>query len=133
MGRAALVTGASSGIGAAACKRLVGLGMVVVGCARNVDKIKVVAYFIRRASLGVSDQIRHKPGYSATEGGYNLEISYLGSTVIILFSCRVKPHLICAFVFTFEKRRFDLGLAHTKSLKIILVSLRLAFGFSGSL
>ena len=42
VGRAALVTGASSGIGAAACKRLVELGMVVVGCARNVDKIKVV-------------------------------------------------------------------------------------------
>ena len=40
-GRVAIVTGASSGIGAAICRSLVQLGMVVVGAARRVDKIKV--------------------------------------------------------------------------------------------
>uniref|UniRef100_A0A3B5BC19 Dehydrogenase/reductase SDR family member 11 n=1 Tax=Stegastes partitus TaxID=144197 RepID=A0A3B5BC19_9TELE len=40
-GRVALVTGASVGIGAAVAKELVRCGMTVVGCARNVDKIKV--------------------------------------------------------------------------------------------
>jgi len=38
-GRVALVTGASMGIGAALCRRLVQHGMIVIGCARKVDKI----------------------------------------------------------------------------------------------
>ncbi|GAB1610679.1 dehydrogenase/reductase SDR family member 11-like isoform X1 [Argonauta hians] len=38
--RTALVTGASCGIGAALCRRLVKSGMTVVGCARNVEKIQ---------------------------------------------------------------------------------------------
>ncbi|GBM32196.1 Dehydrogenase/reductase SDR family member 11 [Araneus ventricosus] len=42
-GRIALVTGASVGIGAAICRALVQHGMVVVGCARNLDKIKAIA------------------------------------------------------------------------------------------
>ncbi|CAL1260852.1 unnamed protein product [Larinioides sclopetarius] len=42
-GRVALVTGASSGIGAALCQTLVQHGMKVVGCSRNVDRIKALA------------------------------------------------------------------------------------------
>ncbi|XP_036005592.1 dehydrogenase/reductase SDR family member 11 [Fundulus heteroclitus] len=42
-GRVALVTGASVGIGATIAKELVRSGMRVVGCARNVDKIKALA------------------------------------------------------------------------------------------
>ncbi|XP_038159216.1 dehydrogenase/reductase SDR family member 11-like [Cyprinodon tularosa] len=42
-GRVALVTGASVGIGAAIAKELVRFGMKVVGCARDVDKIKNLA------------------------------------------------------------------------------------------
>ena len=45
VGRTALVTGASAGFGAAICKRLVELGMTVVGCARNADRIKVFPLF----------------------------------------------------------------------------------------
>lgn len=44
IGRVALVTGASAGIGAAICKKLAEQGVVVVGCARNVEKIQQV-YF----------------------------------------------------------------------------------------
>ncbi|KAK6169165.1 hypothetical protein SNE40_020266 [Patella caerulea] len=40
VGRVALVTGASEGIGAAVVRDLVCRGMKVVGCARNVDKIQ---------------------------------------------------------------------------------------------
>ncbi|XP_072041106.1 dehydrogenase/reductase SDR family member 11-like [Amphiura filiformis] len=40
-GRVALVTGASAGIGAAIVKRFAQLGLKVIGCARNIDKIKV--------------------------------------------------------------------------------------------
>ena len=40
-GRVALVTGASVGIGAAVCRALVGHGMKVVGCARNLEKLQV--------------------------------------------------------------------------------------------
>ena len=29
--------------------------------------------------FGVSDQARHKPGYTATDDGYRLEISVLGN------------------------------------------------------
>ena len=43
-GRVALVTGASAGIGAALCARLVKHGVKVVGCARNADRIQVSRY-----------------------------------------------------------------------------------------
>ncbi|XP_072044242.1 dehydrogenase/reductase SDR family member 11-like [Amphiura filiformis] len=39
-GRVALVTGSSAGIGFAVTKQLAQLGMEVIGCARNIDKIK---------------------------------------------------------------------------------------------
>ncbi|GFR28222.1 hypothetical protein TNCT_436161 [Trichonephila clavata] len=42
-GRVALVTGASAGIGAALCRALVARGMVVVGCARKVERIQGIA------------------------------------------------------------------------------------------
>ena len=40
-GRVAIVTGASAGIGYETAKRLVQLGVVVVGCARNIAAIEV--------------------------------------------------------------------------------------------
>ena len=41
VGRVALVTGASVGIGAAVVRQLVKNGMKVVGCSRSIDKIEV--------------------------------------------------------------------------------------------
>ena len=41
-GRVALVTGASAGIGAAITEHLVKAGMVVVGAARNAERIEVI-------------------------------------------------------------------------------------------
>ena len=43
-GRVALVTGASTGIGAAIAKTLVQRGMKVVGCARSIDNLEVSYY-----------------------------------------------------------------------------------------
>ncbi len=40
-GKTALITGASSGIGYALSRSLCELGMNVVGCARNIEKIEV--------------------------------------------------------------------------------------------
>ena len=40
-GRVAIVTGASAGIGYETAKRLAQLGVVVVGCARNITAIEV--------------------------------------------------------------------------------------------
>ena len=45
LGRVALVTGASVGIGAATAKKLVQHGMKVVGCARNVGPIQVRQFY----------------------------------------------------------------------------------------
>nr|XP_018669275.1 dehydrogenase/reductase SDR family member 11-like isoform X1 [Ciona intestinalis] len=43
IGKLAVVTGASAGIGEAIVKKLVGHGMKVVGCARNEEKLKQIA------------------------------------------------------------------------------------------
>lgn len=43
VGRVALVTGASRGIGAEVMRALVKKGMKVVGCARNIDEIETIA------------------------------------------------------------------------------------------
>ena len=44
--RVALVTGASSGIGAAISKNLVKHGLIVIGCARRKERIDVSYLFI---------------------------------------------------------------------------------------
>ena len=46
-GRVAIVTGASAGIGYETAKRLVQLGVVVVGCARNIATIEVTHIITR--------------------------------------------------------------------------------------
>jgi len=43
VGRVALVTGASAGIGAAICRQLVKHGMHVIGCARNDQQVQALA------------------------------------------------------------------------------------------
>lgn len=79
-GKVALVTGASVGIGAAVARHLAGLGVNVVGCARNLDMLNEVGASIaksekaatftpiqcdvrdERAVLNVFDLIRAKYG-----------------------------------------------------------------------
>ena len=41
VGKTAFITGASAGIGYDVSRRLCELGMNVVGCARNIEKIEV--------------------------------------------------------------------------------------------
>lgn len=48
-GKVALVTGASSGIGVAIAVSLVQNGMIVIGVARNIDKIQVLITCIDHA------------------------------------------------------------------------------------
>ena len=56
----------------------------------------------QKSVFGVSDKVRHKPGYTATENDLRLEISYSGSTVKGLYylCCENKDadqlHLYCA-------------------------------------
>lgn len=50
-GRVALVTGASVGIGAAICRKLVQQGVIVVGCARNVEKVQKVIRWLHNNRL----------------------------------------------------------------------------------
>jgi len=51
-GKVAVVTGASAGVGEAISTKLVQLGMKVVGCARNEDKMKKVADKINKTGPG---------------------------------------------------------------------------------
>ena len=39
---------------------------------------------VRKSVFGVSEQVRHKPGYAFTEDGERLEILDLESSVIVL-------------------------------------------------
>ena len=47
VGKTAFVTGASSGIGYDLSNRLCRLGMNMIGCARNVDKVEVSIFCTR--------------------------------------------------------------------------------------
>ena len=51
VGRVALVTGASAGIGLALAEALAKHGMKVVGCARNITKIQVNEYHSNTGKL----------------------------------------------------------------------------------
>ena len=57
---------------------------------------------MRKPVFGVSDQVPHKPGCTATEDGQRLEISDLGRRGIAL----------CVFVFAYAKSRFSHDAAH---------------------
>ena len=46
LGRVAVVTGASQGIGRAIATALVEHGMTVVGCARNMERLQVKVFFV---------------------------------------------------------------------------------------
>ena len=45
---------------------------------------KYMSRVVRKPVLGVSDQIRHKPGCTASEDSYDFETSDLGSRGIVL-------------------------------------------------
>ncbi len=47
-GKVALVTGAAGGIGAAVSERLVGHGVKVVGCDRNLESLKELAHTLEK-------------------------------------------------------------------------------------
>ena len=63
---------------------------------------------MRKSVFGVSDQVRHKPGCTASEGGLRFEIAmweveelYYVAKTKTLISCEVNALLICAFVFAY--------------------------------
>ena len=80
---------------------------------------------LRKSGFGVSDQVRHKPGATATEDGQGLEISDLGSRGVVLsiriaktkalISCTVTAQLNCVFVFANTKSRFSHNEAQIQS------------------
>ena len=70
-GRVTIVTGASAGIGYETAKRLAQLGVVVVGCARNIIAIEVSVHVI--AVLHVSmQQLRVLTHYISFPNWWNI-------------------------------------------------------------
>ena len=75
---------------------------------------------MRKPVFGVSNQVPHKPGCTATGDGTKLELSDLGSRGIVLsvvrkkalISFAVTAKLICVFVFAYVKSRFSHDEAH---------------------
>ena len=78
-----------------------------------------------KTNILVSDLVRHKPGCTATENGYRLEISDLETRGIVLsgyvaktkalISFAVTAKLICVFVFAYVKRWFSDDASHLLS------------------
>ena len=77
---------------------------------------------MRKPVFGVSDQVRHKPGCTATEDGWRLEISIL-KVEGLYFLCgenkgadqlAVTAQLICVFVFAYAKSLFSHKEAHIR-------------------
>ena len=44
----------------------------------------IIEPLVRKPVFGVSDQVRHKPGFTATEDGQRLEIADMGNRGIVL-------------------------------------------------
>ena len=84
---------------------------------------------LRKPVFGVSDLVRHKPGCTATEDAYRLEISDLGSRGIhgtfrvaktkALISFRVTAKLICVFVFAYAESRFSHNIPKNKPHQVM--------------
>ena len=80
-------------------------------------KVKINEPRHEKTSVLVSELVRHKPGCTATEDGYRLEISDLESRGVVilsmlrkkkaLISFAVSAKLICVFVFAYVKRWFS--------------------------
>ena len=77
-----------------------------------------------KAVIGVSDQFRHKTGYTATKSGNELEIANLGNELYYLcrktkalISYMVTAQLIYALVFAYAKSRFSPDTAQFSVLK----------------
>ena len=83
----------------------VGLLMTWLICIFVVCCLDYMSRVTRKPVLSVSNHVRHKPGCTATEDGYMLEISDLGNSVIVL-------SMICAFVFAYTKSKFSHYAAH---------------------
>nr|XP_009859978.1 dehydrogenase/reductase SDR family member 11-like [Ciona intestinalis] len=79
IGKVAVVTGASAGIGEAIVKKLVSHGMKVVGCARNEEKLKQIAS----------------------------EINGKGQGEMFPFKCDVKEETQILEMFKFVKEKFE--------------------------
>uniref|UniRef100_F6RSS5 Dehydrogenase/reductase SDR family member 11 n=1 Tax=Ciona intestinalis TaxID=7719 RepID=F6RSS5_CIOIN len=96
IGKVAVVTGASSGIGEKIAIKLVSHGMKVVGCARNQEKLKQIAS----------------------------EINEKGQGEMFPFKCDLKEELQILEMFKFVKEKFgtmhvmvnNAGLGHFTSL-----------------
>ena len=81
---------------------------------------------MRKPVFGVSDLVPHKPGCTATEDGWRLEILYLGRREIVLsvqktkalISFAVTVKLICVFVFAYAKSWFSHDAAHLESYEL---------------
>ena len=58
VGKVALVTGASLGIGKSVCEKLVQHGMVVVGCARSKDKLDALAASLNQSGPGTMHAVQ---------------------------------------------------------------------------
>ena len=77
---------------------------------------------MRKPVFGVSDQVRHKPGYTTTKGSERLEISDLDRRGIVLsghvaktkalISFAVTAKLFCVFLFAYARSRFSHVAAH---------------------
>ena len=86
----------------------------------NLFHYHYMSLIMRKPVFGVSDQVPHKPGCTATEDGQRLQILDLGSRGIVLFvtkskvliSCTVTVQLICIFGFAYAKSRFSHDTAH---------------------
>ena len=59
-------------------------GTLLLHLEANLLEYGFMSLVVGKPVFGVSDQVPHKPGCTATEDGWMLEISYLGRREIVL-------------------------------------------------
>ncbi|KAJ8971642.1 hypothetical protein NQ317_001391 [Molorchus minor] len=119
IGKVAVVTGASSGIGAAISENLVEEGLIVVGLARRSDKIDETARKLKRQKGQISRKRRHFESLPVDQKKKHGPVSILVNNASILYRKPLMEGSTREWKTTFDVNVIGYAIATRESIKMM--------------